>query len=202
MSMLSLRLPDSIHSAATALAEKEHISVNQLIATALAEKLSALSAEEIIHQRAKRGDRNKFLAALDLSPDAPDPNEIDPDEPTVESVIALQSPTVQRYVRKLMKEIAVEGVVPYCTRSLGGDLRFKVANGLYAEIKFPKRTESIILRLYFSPEDVLDERYKLFEHKTSKQARYDRRLNAMEPIPDDVPRHIRRSREFMLNKRS
>jgi hypothetical protein len=201
MSMISLRLPDSVHSAATALAEKERISVNQLIATAVAEKLSALSAEEIIHERAERGDRNKFLAALNLSPDVPDPNEFDSENPGVEDLIAQQSPNVQNYVRKLMTDIMAADVAAYCTKSVGGDLRFKVPNGLFAEIKFPKRTESIVLRLYFSPDEILDENYKLFEYKTSKQARYDRRLSATEPIPEDVPQHIRKSREFMMNKR-
>ena len=44
-----------------------------------------LSAEEIIHERAKFGDRSKFLAALDRSPDVPDPFEADGEETTMTS---------------------------------------------------------------------------------------------------------------------
>jgi hypothetical protein len=65
MSMVTLRLSKSLHDAARRLAEKEEITLNHLITTALAEKLSALSAAEIIHDRAKLGDRAKFLASLD-----------------------------------------------------------------------------------------------------------------------------------------
>lgn len=199
MSMISLRLSDSVHEAARRLAEKENISLNQLISTAVAEKLSALSAEEIIRERAKLGDRDRFLAALDRSPDMPDPNEIDGDEPTVEGTLALQSPTVQQFCRKLMKLIVTDGVEAYSTRKQNGDLRFRMDHGIYAEIIFLRRTDDVDLGLYFSPDDVFDERYKL-RLRTSKRAKYDRRLNASEPIPDDVLRNIRRSREFMLHK--
>ena len=63
MSAMSLRLPNSLHEAAKELAEREGISVNQLVATALAEKLSALMTVEYLQARAKRGTREKFLAA-------------------------------------------------------------------------------------------------------------------------------------------
>jgi hypothetical protein len=200
MSMVSLRLPESLHEAARQLAEREDVSLNQLIATALAEKLSALSAEEIIHERAKRGDRSKFLAALDRSPDVPDPFEAEGKEPTVEDTLAQQSPTVQRFCRKLMKEIVIDGVEAYSTRTRNGDLRFRMPNGNFAEVYFLRRTDEIDLRLYVPPDEVLDERYKRIE-RTSKQAKYDRRLNAADEIPDDVVRTIRRARDFMLNKR-
>jgi hypothetical protein len=64
MSTISLRLPDSLHEAAKTLARKEHISINQFVATALAEKLSALMAEEYIRDRAQRGSRRKFEQAM------------------------------------------------------------------------------------------------------------------------------------------
>lgn len=48
MSTMSLRLPDYLHKSATQLAKREHISVNQLIATALAEKISALATEDYL----------------------------------------------------------------------------------------------------------------------------------------------------------
>ena len=73
MSAMSLRLPESLHRAAKALAEREGISVNQLVTTALAEKLAALMTVEYL-ERANRGNREKFLAAMARVPDVePDP---------------------------------------------------------------------------------------------------------------------------------
>lgn len=69
MSTLSLRLPDSLHRQLTALAKSEGISVNQLIATAAAEKLAALTTEEYLQNRAHRASRSKFRAALATVPD-------------------------------------------------------------------------------------------------------------------------------------
>src|SRR3989304_5370317 len=63
MSAMSLRLPNSLHEAAKELAEREGISVNQLVATALAEKLSALMTVEYLQARAKRGGGGRPGAA-------------------------------------------------------------------------------------------------------------------------------------------
>lgn len=76
MSTLSVRLPDSLHKRARSLAKEEHVSINQLVATALSEKIAVLDAEKHIQERAKRGDREKFLAAMDQVPDV-DPPEYD-----------------------------------------------------------------------------------------------------------------------------
>jgi hypothetical protein len=64
MSTISLRLPESIHKRVRELAKREGISINQLINSALVEKLSALMAEEYMEERAKRGSRKKFEKAL------------------------------------------------------------------------------------------------------------------------------------------
>jgi predicted DNA-binding protein len=64
MSTISLRLPDSLHKHVKELAKKENISINQFIATALAEKMSALLTDEYLAERAKRGDRRKFERAM------------------------------------------------------------------------------------------------------------------------------------------
>jgi hypothetical protein len=64
MSSISLRLPESLHRQARELAEREDISINQLIATALAEKMSALLTGEYLEERAKRGSRKKFERVL------------------------------------------------------------------------------------------------------------------------------------------
>jgi predicted transcriptional regulator len=74
MSTLSLRLPDSLHTTAKDLARKEHASVNQFIATAVAEKVSALMTENYLMARAKRGNRNAFRKILAKVPD------VEPDE--------------------------------------------------------------------------------------------------------------------------
>ena len=64
MSTLSLRLPESLHQFARELAEKENISINQLITLALAEKIAALGAEDYLEARAKRGSKAKFVKAM------------------------------------------------------------------------------------------------------------------------------------------
>jgi hypothetical protein len=76
MSTISLRLPDSLHTTARALAEKENISVNQLITLALAEKVSVLMTEEVLGERAERGNRKKFQRALNKVADV-EPEEQD-----------------------------------------------------------------------------------------------------------------------------
>ncbi len=64
MSALSVRLPNSLHARARELARREGISINQLVSSALAEKMSALLTEEHLEARAQRGSRTRFLAAL------------------------------------------------------------------------------------------------------------------------------------------
>ena len=71
MSTLSVRLPDSVHRNARLYAEREGTSLSQLVATAVAEKLAALGAEEYIRQRAERADDDAFEAALAAVPDVP-----------------------------------------------------------------------------------------------------------------------------------
>lgn len=76
MSALSVRLPDSLHRQLKQLAKKEGVSVNQLISTAVAEKLSALMTEDYLRERAERGSRERFEAALALVPDTePEPGD-------------------------------------------------------------------------------------------------------------------------------
>ncbi len=69
MSTLSLRLPESLHERLRDLAKREGISMNQLIATAVAEKISALDTLAYLEERAKRGSREDFLRALGDAPD-------------------------------------------------------------------------------------------------------------------------------------
>ena len=69
MSTLSLRLPESMHRQLGELAEREGVSIHQPISSAVAEKMSALLTEEYLEERAKRGSRKKFSAALAKVPD-------------------------------------------------------------------------------------------------------------------------------------
>ena len=64
MSTVSLRIPESLHKSVREMAKKENVSINQLITTALAEKLSALMTVEYLDERANRGSRKKFERAM------------------------------------------------------------------------------------------------------------------------------------------
>jgi len=76
MSTLSIRLPESLHRRAKELAKKERVSVNQLVASALGEKIAALDAADYIQERAARGSQAKFRRALAKVPDGePEPND-------------------------------------------------------------------------------------------------------------------------------
>ena len=76
MSTLSLRLPNSIHRHAKRLAETEGISINQLISTAIAEKLSAIDTERYLSERAAPASAAKFRRVLSKVPKVdPEPGD-------------------------------------------------------------------------------------------------------------------------------
>jgi predicted transcriptional regulator len=64
MTTLSIRLPDSLHEIAKKVAEDDHISLNQFIASAVAEKVAALTAETYLKERADRASRQRFEDVL------------------------------------------------------------------------------------------------------------------------------------------
>ncbi len=74
MTTLSVRLPESLHRNIKEIVQREGISINQFITLAVAEKLSALLTEEYLQERAERGSRERYLAALAQVPD------VEPDE--------------------------------------------------------------------------------------------------------------------------
>ena len=76
MSTLSVRLPNSLHQRLRECAEREGTSINQLISSAVAEKLSALLTSEYLGERGRRGSRKKFEAALRTVPDV-EPEQFD-----------------------------------------------------------------------------------------------------------------------------
>jgi hypothetical protein len=69
MSALSVRLPESLHRKLAEVAAREGVSINQLITSAVGEKMSALMTEEYLEARAKRGSRRRFDAVLKKVPD-------------------------------------------------------------------------------------------------------------------------------------
>ena len=74
MSTLSLRLPESLHKRLAELAKRDNVSINQLISSAVAEKMSALDTAEYLQARGSRGSRTRFEAVLAKVPD------VEPDE--------------------------------------------------------------------------------------------------------------------------
>ncbi|NLD37495.1 MAG: toxin-antitoxin system HicB family antitoxin [Desulfatiglans sp.] len=76
MSTLSLRIPNALHEKIKQLAKQEGISINQFLASAAAEKMSALLTEEYIETRAKRASLKKFRDVLKKVPDS-EPEEYD-----------------------------------------------------------------------------------------------------------------------------
>jgi predicted transcriptional regulator len=76
MSTISLRLSESLHQRIRELAHREGVSINQLINSAVAEKVSALLTQEYLESRTKRGSRRRLDKALrkvrDVEPAAAD----------------------------------------------------------------------------------------------------------------------------------
>jgi hypothetical protein len=70
MSTLSVRLPNSVHRQLKELASREGVSMNQLISSAVGEKLAALMTEDFL-ARAKRGRRRAYDSVLRRVPDVP-----------------------------------------------------------------------------------------------------------------------------------
>jgi predicted transcriptional regulator len=64
MSAISLRLPNSLHKKLGDLARREGVSINQLVNSAVAEKMASLMTAEYLQDQAKRGTRKKFEAVL------------------------------------------------------------------------------------------------------------------------------------------
>ncbi len=76
MSIVQVQIPDSLQKSLSDLADRDGISIDQFISTAIAEKLSALMTENYLKDRAKRGNRAKYEAILAKVPDV-EPEEYD-----------------------------------------------------------------------------------------------------------------------------
>jgi HicB family len=71
MGSLSLRLPESLHQRLRELADRDDISINQFIATAVAEKAAALLTVEYLEARGQRANAKLVDRVLDRVPDVP-----------------------------------------------------------------------------------------------------------------------------------
>ena len=70
----NVAVPESLLKQVRELSEKEGITIDQFVSSAIAEKASAWTTVEYLKQRASRGSREKFLRALGKVP------KVEPDE--------------------------------------------------------------------------------------------------------------------------
>ena len=71
MSTLSVRLPNSLHRRLRDLAEREGVSMNQLISSAVGEKLASLITLDYLRERGLEGKRSAYDRVLRRVPDVP-----------------------------------------------------------------------------------------------------------------------------------
>jgi len=64
MGALSLRLPESIHRHIREIAKAEGVSINQLISSAITEKISAIMTQEYLQKRADKANINDITTIL------------------------------------------------------------------------------------------------------------------------------------------
>ena len=68
MATLSIRLPKSVHDAVKSFAREDDVSINQFIASAVIEKLTALDTAQYIENRGACGSKEKYLRMLKKAP--------------------------------------------------------------------------------------------------------------------------------------
>ena len=74
---LTIRLPESLHKEIKVLAKQDGVSINQFLALAAAEKISALRTVSYLEQEAQLGTRSAFDAFLAAVPDVdPLPDDV------------------------------------------------------------------------------------------------------------------------------
>ena len=77
MGTLTLRLPKSLHFKIKELAKQEGISINQFLASAAAEKMSAFLTKSYLEKEGDKATREDFQRVLDQVPDVPpDPRDV------------------------------------------------------------------------------------------------------------------------------
>jgi hypothetical protein len=68
MSALNLRLPASVHRHIKEIAQREGVSINHFISSAVSEKISAITTEEYLKDRAAKAKEGAFKRVLDRVP--------------------------------------------------------------------------------------------------------------------------------------
>lgn len=76
MSNLNVQIPDFLYKQIEALAAKENIPLEQLVAIALSAQVSAWMTKDYIEEKAKRGSWDKFQQVLNKVPDV-EPEDYD-----------------------------------------------------------------------------------------------------------------------------
>lgn len=71
MSTVTIQMPESLAQRIREWAAREGVSVDQLLSSAAAEKLSALMTVDHLRERARRAKREDFIRFLESSPDVP-----------------------------------------------------------------------------------------------------------------------------------
>lgn len=71
MTALTVRLPNSVHQKVRELAVRDDISVNQFIASAVAEKIASVMTLDFLKTEAAKGQRRDFENYLRMVPDVP-----------------------------------------------------------------------------------------------------------------------------------
>jgi len=74
--MSTLSLPESIYKRVKEFAKKDGISINQFIASAVSEKISAFATKDYLELRAKRANPKKYEEVLSMIPDV-EPEDFD-----------------------------------------------------------------------------------------------------------------------------
>ncbi|WP_353929181.1 hypothetical protein WJM97_12700 [Okeanomitos corallinicola TIOX110] len=76
MSNLNVQIPESLYKQIEALAAKENMSLEQLVAIALSAQVSAWMTKDYIEEKAKRGSWDKFQQVLAKVPNV-EPEDYD-----------------------------------------------------------------------------------------------------------------------------
>ncbi len=69
MSLSTVAIPDALYMRLTQIAKEQQVSVDQFVASAVAEKMAVVEKEGYLELRAKRADDKKFREALSHIPD-------------------------------------------------------------------------------------------------------------------------------------
>ncbi|NJM72111.1 MAG: hypothetical protein HC862_19075 [Scytonema sp. RU_4_4] len=76
MTNLNVQIPESLYKQMEALATKENMSIEQLVAVALSAQVSAWMTKDYLEEKAQRGSWEKFQQVLTKVPDV-EPDDYD-----------------------------------------------------------------------------------------------------------------------------